>query len=579
MRRALHVLVLVLGLLAATSTAQTKCAPGQSCWPTTNQIRALYNSLDPQLPRKLEWKGGENCRVSAVPQSSPSEQPLFGLGTHELKPLYVRQPTDNTSTCFTQNSDGSFFAPEFCLASTRNYPYEDWQPAFVAFPLNDAHVQTLVRFANKHNLCVSVAGTGHDFLNRHSCPDGLFIRTSLMKFAKWDLKSTKDAPHGKVKFGPGLVWCEAHESAARRGRVINSGWASTVGVVGWALGGGHGPFGASFGLGVDNILGVKIVTANGELVIANNKTAAADLLWALRGGGGSTWGVITAITYRAFPIPKNGFTKFMVQAVQCVDETPMSDINQGLREFVQGHVNLITNADKRISGFTHMDAKAGQYDFGGVVCQNGGLGLSIQAVFLGGKDEPVFANFVQRLLNSLPDQKMHDFITVPNWGVAVKRANLEEIDPRDLSGFVKSLNYAGGVPSVLISSQIAKNGQMSNLVADNIVKCFTGTGTCARQELYWDLPSRKDSPKDPWVSVSSGFRNAALHLCSGMRPVSEMDDYYKLGSNSYFSESAYTMAGNSWQTRYWGSNYNKLKEIKTKYDPKNRFGCHNCITA
>ena len=78
-------------------------------------------------------------------------------------------------------------------------------------------------------------------------------------------------------------------------------------MIGWSTGGGHGPFGASKGLGVDNILEVDIVIANGTLITANSVNNS-DLFWGIRGGGGSTWGVITAITVRAHKIPVGGFT-------------------------------------------------------------------------------------------------------------------------------------------------------------------------------------------------------------------------------------------------------------------------------
>jgi ribonuclease T2 len=101
-----------------------------------------------------------------------------------------------------------------------------------------------------------VAGTGHDFMNRHSCKDGIFIRTALLQNITWDINDTRGYgnPAGNVKLGAGVVWSEAHESAAAQNRFVTSGWATTVGVVGWSIGGGHGPFGPSTGLGVDNIL-------------------------------------------------------------------------------------------------------------------------------------------------------------------------------------------------------------------------------------------------------------------------------------------------------------------------------------
>jgi ribonuclease T2 len=166
-----------------------------------------------------------------------------------------------------------------------------------------------VKFARYHNLCICVAGTGHDFLNRHTCNNGVFIRTSLMKNVEWDLTDSKGFgnPDGNVKFGPGLVFSEVHKSAADNGRFVSSGWATTVGIVGWSIGGGHGPFATGKGLGVDNILEVDVVLNNGSLITANAKQNS-DLWWAIRGGGGSNWGVITAITVRAFKIPTGGFS-------------------------------------------------------------------------------------------------------------------------------------------------------------------------------------------------------------------------------------------------------------------------------
>ena len=155
-----------------------------------------------------------------------------------------------------------------------------------------------------------VAGTGHDYIGRHTCNDGLFIRTSLLNNIIWDLNDTKGFgnPDGNVKFGAGIVWSTAHKSAADNNRFVASGWSSTVGVIGWSIGGGHGPFSPSRGLGVDNILEVDIVLYNGKFITANANNAYSDLFWGLRGGGGSTWGVITAITVKAYKIPTGGFT-------------------------------------------------------------------------------------------------------------------------------------------------------------------------------------------------------------------------------------------------------------------------------
>jgi ribonuclease T2 len=110
---------------------------------------------------------------------------------------------------------------------------------------------------------------------------------------------------GNIKLGSGLVWQEVQKIASENQRMVVTGWSATVGVIGWSIGGGHGPLAPSRGLGVDNILEIELVNAKGELIVCN-KEKYSDLFKALRGGGGSTWGVITSITVRLHKIPDGG---------------------------------------------------------------------------------------------------------------------------------------------------------------------------------------------------------------------------------------------------------------------------------
>jgi ribonuclease T2 len=110
---------------------------------------------------------------------------------------------------------------------------------------------------------------------------------------------------GNIKLGSGLVWQEVQKVASENQRMVVTGWSATVGVIGWSIGGGHGPLVPSRGLGVDNILEIELVNSKGELIVCN-KEKNSDLFKALRGGGGSTWGVITSITVRLHKIPEGG---------------------------------------------------------------------------------------------------------------------------------------------------------------------------------------------------------------------------------------------------------------------------------
>lgn len=104
-----------------------------------------------------------------------------------------------------------------------------------------------------------------------------------------------------LTLGAGVRFSQAWEFAAENNVVLVGGDCSEVGPVGgWVQGGGHGMLAPRYGLGVDNVLEFEIVTADGQLQIANSCTNP-DLFWALRGGGGGTWGAVTKATFKAHP--------------------------------------------------------------------------------------------------------------------------------------------------------------------------------------------------------------------------------------------------------------------------------------
>ena len=124
-----------------------------------------------------------------------------------------------------------------------------------------------------------------------------------------------------ITFGAGVQWFEAYEAVRQRNRIIVGGLCrdGSIGAAGgWLLGGGHSAIAPNYGLGtpnspnltescsrgsvsgVDNVLEMTIVTADGDHVIANPYNNE-DLFWALRGGGGGTWGVVTSVTYKTHP--------------------------------------------------------------------------------------------------------------------------------------------------------------------------------------------------------------------------------------------------------------------------------------
>lgn len=98
---------------------------------------------------------------------------------------------------------------------------------------------------------------------------------------------------------------------------------------------------------------------------------------------------------------------------------------------------------------------------------------------------------------------------------------------------------------------------------------------CDVIQAYQDITGNQGSPQAADVSINSDFRSAIIHLTTVFTNETQSKSLYSLGSNSYFSESAYIM--DDWKTRYWGDKYEKLLAIKQKYDPKQRFQCYHCV--
>jgi FAD/FMN-containing dehydrogenase len=161
----------------------------------------------------------------------------------------------------------------------------DRRPELIARCREASDVQTAVRFARQQGLEVSVKGGGHAYAANTVGEGGLLIDLSRMRTIAIDL-GTKTA-----RVGPGVTWGELQSATEPQGLAPVGGTVSTVGVAGFTLGGGSGYLSRKYGMGVDNLLSAEVVTAHGERVAAS-ETENPDLFWALRGGGGN-FGVVT----------------------------------------------------------------------------------------------------------------------------------------------------------------------------------------------------------------------------------------------------------------------------------------------
>jgi FAD/FMN-containing dehydrogenase len=166
----------------------------------------------------------------------------------------------------------------------------DRRPALIARPRDAADVSAAVVFARQHGLPVAVRGGAHSIAGRGTCDDGIVIDFADMKAVRVDASARTAVAE------PGARWQDFDRETQAHGLATTGGTVGDTGIAGLTLGGGFGWLEGKLGMTVDNLLAADVVLANGERVRASD-AENADLLWALRGGGGN-FGVVTSFTYR-----------------------------------------------------------------------------------------------------------------------------------------------------------------------------------------------------------------------------------------------------------------------------------------
>ena len=170
----------------------------------------------------------------------------------------------------------------------------DRRPGLIARPAGVADVMQAVNFAREHHLLVAVRGGAHSFAGTGVCHGGLVIDLSLMKGIR------VDPVRRTVRAEGGVKWGEFDRETQAFGLATTGGTDPDTGIAGLTLGGGLGWLGYKYGLACDNLLSADLVTADGQVRMVSD-TEHADLFWGLRGGGGN-FGVVTSLEYRLHPV-------------------------------------------------------------------------------------------------------------------------------------------------------------------------------------------------------------------------------------------------------------------------------------
>ncbi len=170
----------------------------------------------------------------------------------------------------------------------------DKKPSLILQCTSVNDVMIAVKLAKTYNLLLSIRGGGHNITGNAVCDDGIMVDMSLMNRVQVDPEQLT------AKAQAGATWGDFDKATQAFGLATTGGIISTTGIAGLTLGGGVGWLVRHHGFSCDNVVEAEVVTAEGTLLTANLKENA-DLFWGLRGGGGN-FGIVTSLTYRLHPV-------------------------------------------------------------------------------------------------------------------------------------------------------------------------------------------------------------------------------------------------------------------------------------
>lgn len=188
--------------------------------------------------------------------------------------------------------------------------WTSWPSVYAVAARTTADVVAAVNFARENRLRLVVKGGGHSYLGTSNAPDSLLIWTRKMNaIAVHDAFTARgcagrEAPQPAVTVEAGAIWMHTYnEVTTKAGRYVQGGGCTTVGVAGLIQSGGFGSFSKRYGLAAAGLLEAEIVTADGTVRTANACTNP-DLFWGIKGGGGSSLGVVTRLTLKTRDLPE-----------------------------------------------------------------------------------------------------------------------------------------------------------------------------------------------------------------------------------------------------------------------------------
>jgi len=553
--------------------------PGDSNWPSPAQWEQLSASVNGNLI-KVESPLAA-CRQTAEPETCNE---LF----RELKnPYYI-----GDSPALTQTSGW--------LNAWQSEP-----SVYAVHAKSTADISMAIKFAKKYHLRLVVKGGGHSYQGTSNCKDSLMIWTRALNtieikddfVAEGSGQTSK--PQHAVTVGAGAIWHQAYDAVTTNaGRYVQGGGCMTVGVSGLILGGGFGSFSKNYGLAAAALLEAEIVTADGDIKIVN-AIKYPDLFWALKGGGGGSFGVVTKLTLKTRELPKNFGVLFGK-----IKANSDSAFKKLIKTFIVFYKEQLFNPHWGEQARFRSD---NSLEF--TMLSHGMTKAEMQSVWQSFEDQiksdTENYSFENPLtIAELPARQLWNAAFLKKYAASLvgsdDRPNAPEgnifwADNKGECGQYLYAYHSAWLPETLLEKPNQVNLTESIFSATRFWECSLHFNKGLAGSPPEEIEAAQNTATNPEVlkafalviiaaSDQPAFKGIADHepdikegTDASEKIERAMEEMLKAapGAGSYLNESNFFEK--NWQKSFWGSNYSRLAGIKKKYDPEGLFFVHHGV--
>lgn len=415
----------------------------------------------------------------------------------------------------------------------------DRRPALIARCVVPDDVRAAVDLAVSNQLPVSVRGGGHGVSGNAVCDGGLVIDLSLMTAVE------VDAHRRTVTAQAGALLSDLDRAAQAFDLAVPAGTVSETGIAGLTLGGGLGWLMRKHGLTCDNLIGVDMVTADGELLHVDDETNP-ELMWGLRGGGGN-FGIVTSFEYRAHPIGPTILAGFVLHPIEQA------------RDFFEFYGEYTTGIPDELTTIGVMrimpPVPSVPEELRGVRVAGTGV------CYVGDIDEG------QRILQPLRDFGEPVVDSIAPTRFVDHQAVLDPGAPAGLSYYDKSENLPALTPD-LVETLVAHGGRVSSPYA--VVLLFQLGGQISRVGEDATAYTGRDAAYSLVMSAGWDEPEETAQQVEWVRSFWKAMQPYSPGGG-YINFMAHDEGGDRVRAIYGEAKYRRLVNLKNRYDPQNLF--------